>query len=204
LRYKVHGVIKGFNYYVNGELLWLHDGKTYDARLEISHFLLGARVQTSKGQVTLDGLEPLRFGDKVRSEVAAHFERQKGRVSFSANTPDAPLQALAQDQLSIFMQLAAMFAGDPSRIKPGMPLSFQAVGPRTSENWVFQVGKSEILKLDAGPVPAVGLLRERTGEYDTRVELWLAPQLDYLPARIRLTQSNGDEVDMQWISSQKP
>ena len=204
LRYKVHGVIKGFNYYVNGELLWLHDGKTYDARLEISHFLLGARVQTSKGQVTLDGLEPLRFGDKVRSEVAAHFERQKGRVSFSANTPDAPLQALAQDQLSIFMQLAAMFAGDPTRIKPGMPLPFQAVGPRSSENWVFQVGKSEILKLDAGPVPAVALLRERTGEYDTRVELWLAPQLDYLPARIRLTQSNGDEVDMQWISSQKP
>lgn len=204
LRYKVNGVIKGFNYYVNGELLWLHDGKTYDARLEISHFLLGARVQTSKGQVTLDGLEPLRFGDKVRSEVAAHFERQKGRVSFSANTPDAPLQALAQDQLSIFMQLAAMFAGDPTRIKPGMPLPFQAVGPRSSENWVFQVGKSEILKLDAGPVPAVALLRERTGEYDTRVELWLAPQLDYLPARIRLTQSNGDEVDMQWISSQKP
>ncbi len=204
LRYKVHGVIKGFNYYVNGELLWLHDGKTYDARLEISHFLLGARVQTSKGQVTLDGLQPLRFGDKVRSEVAAHFERQKGRVSFSANTPDAPLQALAQDQLSIFMQLAAMFAGDPTRIKPGMPLPFQAVGPRSSENWVFQVGKSEILKLDAGPVPAVALLRERTGEYDTRVELWLAPQLDYLPARIRLTQSNGDEVDMQWISSQKP
>ena len=204
LRYKVHGVIKGFQYYVNGELLWLHDGKTYDARLEISHFLLGARVQTSKGQVTLDGLEPLRFGDKVRSEVAAHFERQKGRVSFSANTPDAPLQALAQDQLSVFMQLAAMFAGDPSRIQAGMPLPFQAVGPRSSENWVFQVGKSEILKLDAGPVPAVGLVRERTGEYDTRVELWLAPGLDYLPARIRLTQSNGDEVDMQWISSQKP
>lgn len=204
LRYKVHGVIKGFQYYVNGELLWLHDGKTYDARLEISHFLLGARVQTSKGQVTLDGLEPLRFGDKVRSEVAAHFERQKGRVSFSANTPDAPLQALAQDQLSVFMQLAAMFAGEPKRIQAGMALPFQAVGPRSSENWVFQVGKSEILKLDAGPVPAVGLVRERTGEYDTRVELWLAPGLDYLPARIRLTQSNGDEVDMQWISSQKP
>ena len=204
MRYKVHGVVKGFQYYVNGELLWLHDGKTYDARLEISHFLLGARVQTSKGQVTVDGLEPLRFGDKVRSEVAAHFERQKGRVSFSANTPDAPLQALAQDQLSVFVQLAAMFAGDPGRMQAGLSLPFQAVGPRSSENWVFQVGKPEILKLDAGPVPAVALLRERTGEYDTRVELWLAPQLDYLPARIRLTQSNGDEVDMQWISSQKP
>ena len=204
MRYKVHGVVKGFQYYVNGELLWLHDGKTYDARLEISHFLLGARVQTSKGQVTVDGLEPLRFGDKVRSEVAAHFERQKGRVSFSANTPDAPLQALAQDQLSVFVQLAAMFAGDPGRMQAGLSLPFQAVGPRSSENWVFQVGPTEILKLDAGPLPAVGLVRERTGEYDTRVELWLAPRLDYLPARIRLTQSNGDEVDMQWISSQKP
>jgi hypothetical protein len=36
------------------------------------------------------------------------------------------------------------------------------------------------------------------------VELWLAPALDDLPVRIRLTQSNGDEVDMVWSSTEKP
>jgi hypothetical protein len=204
LKYEVSGLVKGFRYYVSGELLWLQDGKTYDARLEISHFLLGSRVQTSKGALTPQGLEPLRFGDKVRSEVAAHFQRAKGLVTFSANTPEAPLMPLAQDQLSIFVQLAAMWGANAGRFTPGMQLPFQAVGPRTSENWTFLVGAPERLKVDGRELPATKLLRERSGDFDTRVELWLAPALDYLPARIRLTQSNGDEVDMLWSRTEKP
>jgi hypothetical protein len=204
LKYEVSGLVKGFGYQVSGELLWLQDGKTYDARLEISHFLLGSRLQTSKGALTPLGLEPLRFGDKVRSEVAAHFQRAKGIVSFSANTPDVPLMPLAQDQLSIFVQLAAMWGANAGRFVPGVQLPFQAVGPRTSENWVFQVGATERLKIGGRDLPAVKLLRERSGDFDTRVELWLAPALDYLPARIRITQSNGDEVDMLWSRTEKP
>lgn len=204
LKYDVSGLVKGFRYYVSGELLWLQDGKTYDARLEISHFLLGSRVQTSKGALTPQGLEPLRFGDKVRSEVAAHFQRAKGLVTFSANTPEAPLMPLAQDQLSIFVQLAAMWGANAGRFGPGLQLPFQTVGPRTSENWTFLVGAPERLKVDGRELPATKLLRERSGDFDTRVELWLAPALDYLPARIRLTQSNGDEVDMLWSRTEKP
>ena len=204
LKYDVSGLVKGFRYYVSGELLWLQDGKTYDARLEISHFLLGSRVQTSKGALTPLGLEPLRFGDKVRSEVAAHFQRAKGVVTFSANTPDAPLMPMAQDQLSIFVQLAAMWGANAGRFTPGMQLPFQAVGPRTSENWTFLVGAPERLKVDGRELPATKLLREHSGDFDTRVELWLAPALDYLPARIRLTQINGDEVDMLWSRTEKP
>ena len=60
------------------------------------------------------------------------------------------------------------------------------------------------LKVDGRELPATRLLRERSGDFDTRVELWLAPALDYLPARIRLTQSNGDEVDMLWSRTEKP
>ena len=204
LKYEVSGLVKGFGYHVSGELLWLQDGKTYDARLEISHFLLGSRLQTSKGALTPRGLEPLRFGDKVRSEVAAHFQRAKGLVTFSANTPDAPLMPLAQDQVSIFVQLAAMWGANAGRFTPGLQLPFQAVGPRTSENWTFLVGAPERLKIDGRELSAIKLLRERSGDYDTRVELWLAPALDYLPARIRLTQSNGDEVDMLWSRTEKP
>ena len=204
LKYEVSGLVKGFGYHVSGELMWLQDGKTYDARLEISHFLLGSRLQTSKGALTPRGLEPLRFGDKVRSEVAAHFQRAKGLVTFSANTPDAPLMPLAQDQLSIFVQLAAMWGANAGRFAPGLQLPFQAVGPRTSENWTFLVGAQERLKIDGRELPATKLLRERSGDFDTRVELWLAPALEYLPARIRLTQSNGDEVDMLWSRTEKP
>lgn len=204
LKYDVKGEIKGFNYFVNGELLWLQDGKTYDARMEISHFLLGSRVQTSTGQLGLHGLEPTRFGDKVRSEVAAHFERNKGKITFSANTPDAALLPGAQDQLSVFVQLAAMLGGDPLRYPTGTEIPFQAVGPRSAESWVFKVGETEKLTLPGGEVRAVKLTRPALGEFDAKAEIWLAPDMAYLPVRIRLSQANGDTADQQWSGTQKP
>lgn len=203
LKYTITGEVKGFPYHVNGELAWMQDGNTYDARMEISHFLLGSRVQTSTGQLTAQGLEPTRFGDKVKSEVAAHFERDKGRISFSANTPDAPLLAGAQDQLSIFMQVASMLGGDPDGFPRGSTLAFQAVGPRSADAWVFTVGAVETLTLPGGDLAAVHLWRDPSGEYDPKTEIWLAPALGYLPVRIRLTQRNGDFVDQQWKSTQK-
>lgn len=197
LKYDVKGEIKGFPYMVNGDLQWKPEEKTYTARLEVSHFLLGSRVQTSTGQIGAQGLEPTRFGDKVRSEVAAHFERHKNKVTFSANTPDAPLQTGAQDQLSVFIQLAGMFAADAKGFAKGSSLTFQAVGPRSSETWVFNVGTLEKLSLPAGEFSGVRLWRDPSGEYDTKLEIWLSPELGYLPARMRLTQPNGDFVDQQ-------
>lgn len=204
LKYEVRGQAKHIPYTVNGELLWQHDGKTYEARLEMSHFLLGSRVQTSKGLLTAQGLEPVRFGDKVRSEVAAHFERSKNKVSYSANTPDEALQAGAQDQLSVFLQLAAMLGAAPQRFAPGTSIAFQAVGPRSSETWVFKFGTLEPLELPGGKVQALKLTKDPVNEADSRAELWLAPELDYLPVRIRLSQSNGDFVDQLWRATQKP
>lgn len=204
LKYDIRGKQRGFPYGANGELQWLHDDNTYSARLSISHFLLGARVQTSKGALTLQGLEPLRFGDKFRSEVAAHFEREKNKVSFSANTPDATLTPGAQDQLSVFLQLAAMLAGAPDHYPAGTTLPFQAVGPRSSANWTFTVGAIEKLTLPGGEVSALRLWREPTEQYEPKGEIWLAPAMDYLPVRIRLSKSEDEFSDMQWRETAKP
>ena len=204
LKYDVAGSVKGFKYFVSGDLSWLHEGGNYIARLEISHFLLGSKVQTSKGSITARGLEPLRFGEKVRSEVAAHFERDKGKVSFSANTPDVPLLPLAQDQVSIFVQLAAMFAADGQAFAPGSKLAFQTIGARGAEDWDFLLAPPERLKIQGKEFTAYKLVREHRADYDTRAELWLAPELEGMPLRIRLTQTSGDEIDMVWTRSQKP
>lgn len=204
LKYDVRGESKGFPYFANGELRWVQDGKTYDARMEISMFLLGSRVQTSVGQVTPHGLAPTRFGDKFRSEVAAHFDHEKNKVSFSANTPDVPLLPGGQDQLSALMQLAAMIAAQPSQFVVGTTLPIQAVGPRSAESWVFTVGATEKLTLPGGELSTLRLSRDAPGEYAPKMELWLAPSLGYLPVRIRLTQANGEVLDQQWRSTQAP
>ncbi len=204
LKYDIAGEVKGFPYHVNGELLWVQNGKTYDARMEISHFLLGSRVQTSTGQITGHGLQPTRFGDKVKSEVAAHFDYEKAKVTFSANTPDVPLLPGAQDQLSVLMQLGAMLAAEPQRFPAGTTLPVQAIGPRSAEAWVFHVGSLEQLALPGGELKGIRLWRDPLGTYDPKLEIWLAPDMGYLPVRIRLTQANGDVVDQQWRATQKP
>ena len=38
--------------------------------------------------------------------------------------------------------------------------------------------------------------------FDTRLELWIAPSMNYLPVRIRVTQSNGDFVDQKLRASE--
>jgi hypothetical protein len=62
----------------------------------------------------------------------------------------------------------------------------------------------ETLHLPAGDMPAWRLERLPERDYDQKAELWLSPDLGYLPVRIRLTQSNGDYVDLQLRSSGPP
>ena len=204
LKYEVRAEVKGISLSLNGELLWQHDGKTYNSRLEFSHFLLGSRMQTSKGALGPQGLEPLRFGDKVRSEVAAHFDRSANKVTFSANTPDVPLTPGMQDQLSAVLQLSAMFGGEPQRYPAGTQIPFEAIGPRSVESWTMVVGGTEKLTLPGGEVSAIKLSRGAAGPHSNRAEIWLAPSMGYLPVRIRLTEANGDVADKLWRSTQAP
>ena len=201
LEYAVKGIkmtggpIGHVNYFAKATLLWQHDAQNYTASYEISAFLIGSRSQTSQGRLGSQGLLPDRYGEKNRSEVAAHFQRDKGIVSFSANTPDVPLQEGAQDRLSLFLQLGAMLAALPAA--PGSQLGLQVVGPRDADLWTFTVEPGETLTGPDGDMPTVKLARLPSGDYDQKLELWLAPGLGYLPARIRLSQSNGDEIDQQ-------
>ena len=155
-----------FPFSLNSELLWQHTGELYEARLEFSAFGQ-ARVQTSRGELTPQGLAPMRFSDKFRSELAAHFNRAQGKVTFSANTPD-----------------------------------IQTIGPRDADTWLFTVVGEETLTLPGGKQAALKLVRNPRQAFDQRVELWLAPALDYLPARIRITEANGDYVDQQWLATE--
>ncbi|MDO9196750.1 DUF3108 domain-containing protein [Rhodoferax sp.] len=199
IKYKVES--NKFPFSAGAELVWRQDGASYEARLELSVFGQ-TRVQTSRGQVTPEGLAPTRFSDKYRSEVAAHFDREKGKVTFSANTPDVPLLAGAQDRLSILVQLAAMIAGDPGHYPEATTIAIQTIGPRDADTWLFTVGGEETLSLPGGEQATMKLVRNPRQEFDQKVELWLAPALGYLPVRIRITEPNGDFVDQKWLATE--
>jgi Protein of unknown function (DUF3108) len=198
MKYEVNGTAKGFTYSANAELVFAHDGKQYDARLTVGAFLLGSRVDTSQGQIGATGLEPLRYSQKTRGERAAHFQRDKGLITFSSNRPEVALQSGAQDRLSVLLQLAALIAADPQRASPGQSIAMQVASADNAESWVFKIEEPELLNLPAGELRTLKLQRLPKGEYAQRVEVWLSPAHAYLPVRLRITNSNGDVVDQLW------
>lgn len=204
LNYEITGQSKGLGYRASGVLDWQQDGSRYDARMVASMFFLGNRTLSSQGEVTADGLAPTRFADKSRSEHAAHFQPDKGKITFSANTPDAPWQRGAQDRLSVFFQLTGMLAGQPERVAPGTRIPVYTAGARSADTWAFLVDDVQNLSLPAGNMPAIRLTRQSRGEYDQLVEVWFAPSLSYWPVRIKVTQANGDFVDQQLANVTPP
>jgi hypothetical protein len=206
LVYDGKGEERGFiKYAASGELLWAPEGARYNARLEISAWGFRVRTWSSKGDLTDSGLQPLRFGDKPRgAEQATHFQREKGIISFSANNPDVPLQTGAQDKLSALLQLSALVAGEPARYTRGASIAFQAADAHRAELWNFKVGATESLELPGGVLTALKLSKEPTVEFDQRIEVWLAPELRYLPVRIRITEANGAFADLLWRKTEKP
>ena len=204
LKYQVLGMSKQMNYSAWAEFSWQHDGQRYDSKLEVGAFLLGSRSQTSQGTLGTEGLMPQRFGDKFRTEVASHFQRDKGVISFSNNAPEVPMLKGAQDRLSVVMQIAALLSAEPERYPVGTMLSFQTVATRDAEVWLFLVEKSETLQLPYGDVPTIKINRKPRKEFDQTIELWFAPSIDYLPVRLRVTNANGDFVDQQLRKVEKP
>ncbi len=196
LGYDIRGKAKGLGYSADAQLQWLVEGPRYTAELEISAFLVGSRVQTSQGSVGPHGLLPLRFGDRRRgTEKAAHFDHARQLIRFSNNAPDVPLQPGAQDRLSVFLQLGALLQARPQAYPEGASIAVQVASTGGAEVWQFQVGALQSLSLPAGPVVARRLLREPRREYDSTVEVWLAPSLQHLPVRIRVTEHDGSLAD---------
>jgi hypothetical protein len=208
LEYKMTGQSKGLDYFANAELDWLNTGSQYQASMTVSVLFLGSRSMGSMGQINARGLAPTRFTDKSRSETSANFLPQQAKISFSANTPDVLWLEGTQDRVSVFMQLAGMLAagsdGKGTAYAPGDTITFYTVGPRDADIWTFSVGPTEQQSLPAGDMPTIRLTRLAGRTYDKQVQIWFAPELDYLPVRSRISQSNGDYVDQQLESVVRP
>ncbi|MBH2020188.1 MAG: DUF3108 domain-containing protein [Burkholderiales bacterium] len=204
LEYKMTGSAKGLTYYAKGELVWQNSGGSYNARMTAKALFIGSRTLSSTGQLSDQGLAPSRFSDKSRSEVAAHFEPDKGQISFSANTPSVPWTPGAQDRVSVILQLGGMLAGNPAEFPAGSSISMLTVGPRDADHWTFLVEGEEPLSLPFGDMATLKLSRQPRREYDQKVEIWYAPALGYLPVRNKITQANGDFVDQQLSGLSRP
>jgi hypothetical protein len=202
ISYKLTGQERGLTYYASGELRWQHNPTNYAASLTIKAFLIGSRVFSSVGTVGPQGLMPVRHGDQWRGEKATHFDAENHRINFSNNKPSVDLQPGAQDQVSLYVQLAAAMAGDPERYKPGSSVSIQTATINDAVPWTLTLQAEETVQVDGKPVLTTKWVCLPRGKYDTQVELWLSREQAWMPVRIRITQVSGSFIDMAMESNQ--
>ncbi len=197
LSYRLNGQEKGLNYHASGELRWQLNDSAYAMSLTVKAFLLGSRHWRSVGQINATGLAPTRFSDSWRSERAAHFDRPNQRIVFSSNAPTVALQPGAQDQVSLYVQLAAAMAQSGQRMPPGTRLQIQTATVRDALPWLLTLEKLETLQVADQNLQTVKWVCQPRNRFDAQVEFWVSAAHDWLPARIRITQASGSFIDLQ-------
>ncbi|MEY5022594.1 MAG: hypothetical protein RIS72_1169, partial [Pseudomonadota bacterium] len=158
------------------------------------------RVWRSVGQLSEGGLTPKRYSDSWRGERAAHFETDQQKISFSGNLPSAPLLPGAQDQVSLFIQMAAAVASQ--NFTTGAELMIQTATARDAVNWTLTYKADEFIEVNGDRLETQRWLCLPRGKFDSQIEMWLAKSLAGLPARIKISQVSGNFIDMEMRSSE--
>lgn len=205
INYNLTGEERGLTYHATGALKWQVKAgddlpKSYEAELRVRAFLVGNRVWRSVGQLSEGGLAPKRYSDSWRGERAAHFETDQQKISFSGNLPSAPLLPGAQDQVSLFIQMAAAVASQ--NFTTGAELMIQTATARDAVNWTLTYKADEFIEVNGDRLETQRWLCLPRGKFDSQIEMWLAKSLAGLPARIKISQVSGNFIDMEMRSSE--
>jgi hypothetical protein len=187
---------KGTLWHGVADLSWHLDGSRYTMKFEAGISMLVTRVNllalASEGAVGEAGFAPQTATEKRRgkAQTATHFNREQGKITFSASQDSFPLDAGAQDKATLPLQLAAIARADPAQFDSGIEIT---VGEeRRASIYRFTVVGQEEIETGLGKLATWHLMRPpKPGSYNSRLDVWLAPEQGWYPVRIRNTEANG-------------
>lgn len=186
----------GTNWSGSASIGWQQDGATYKATQEVGISLLIARVNllevSSEGTIGDLGIAPAKFTEKRRNRSATntHFNQQEQKITFSASDRTVPLTAGAQDRATVLFQLAGIGRADVNQF--GRDIEILVGEDRKAQVYRFQLVGEEELETNMGKLVTWHLARPPLpGSYNARLDIWLAPSLDWYPVQIRNTEANG-------------
>jgi Protein of unknown function (DUF3108) len=184
---------------------WVREGARYQVHVD---FIVGPSMaplitqrSTSDGEITAQGLAPRRYDQDMRF---VGQDRPRQTVLFDAgnvvlaNGDVRPAVPGLQDTASQFVQLAYVFGTRPEMLTVGGSVEIPLALPKKIAVWVYDVVGSEVLNTSFGPVTGIHL-KPRGNDQKAgtlSVEMWMAPQLRYLPVRIRFAQDAQTYVDL--------
>ncbi|MBM2767379.1 DUF3108 domain-containing protein [Burkholderia anthina] len=190
-----------------GTIHWRTDGRTYDLSVSMPVPFVGPFTYRSEGRIDAFGVAPDRYVEKRgrRPEDIAIFNREIHQVVFTRTPNNAPLPDGVQDRFSMLMQLSGLLRGNPSAYKPGVTQQFFVIDNNSGETWPITVIGDEDVQTQAGIVRARHFMRLPRRDGDTRrIDMWLAPSLGWLPARLVQTEPNGAQIELLWHGTLAP
>lgn len=199
LKYDVQALREGQKVYGSGTIRWQTDGNSYRVSGEAGVLFFTVLNFSSEGLLDADGIAPVLYTEKRFRKAATntHFQRERNSISFSASTASYPRHGGEQDRASVIWQLAGIGRGDSARFAPGAEIDLFVAGVRDAETWRIRVIGQESIALPAGATVAWHVLRvPRAGSFEQQLDIWLDPQREWYPVRLRYTDNNGDYLDM--------
>ena len=189
----------------SAQVEWVRSGSNYQVHVD---FIVGpsfapliTQRSSSDGEITAEGLAPRRYDQDVKVLMKS---RPRQTIVFDgagvvlANGDVRPAVPGLQDTASQFVQLTYMFSTRPELLQVGGRVDIPLALPKKVAVWTYDVVKEEVLDTPFGPLTGIHL-KPRTNDQKAgtlSVEMWMAPQLRYLPVRIRFEQDAQTYVDM--------
>lgn len=196
----VYDVLAGQDGFRLGQAVyaWRADGERYrlesvaEAQGVATLFMRGRMVQTSEGRIDGQGLVPEQFAQRKQEKPkgAARFDWGRRLLIMSRGTE--PLAKGAQDLLSFPFHLALTVTEDMAAWR--MPVT----NGRSLKTYQFQVMGRERLRLGKAMVDVLHVRGSRAG--DDNLDVWLAPERNWLPLRIRTEDDKGVPMELRLVS----
>ena len=184
-----------------GTIHWTSNAQSYEMVVSVPLPFVGTFVYSSHGRIDAFGLAPDQYIEKRgrRPEDVSIFNRTDKKIVFTRTPASLPLPDGAQDRFSMVMQLAALVRGDPAAYKPGVTRQFFVVDNDSGENWPVETIGDETIRTAQGYLETRHFKRLPRHDGDLRrIDVWLAPSLGWLPARIMQTEPNGTQFELVW------
>ncbi|MFM2448436.1 MAG: hypothetical protein RIS44_886 [Pseudomonadota bacterium] len=205
--YSAQGYYNG-EFYGNATVEWVRQGDRYQMHMDVSLGLgIYKRMATSRGRISDQGARPEQFDETVHRLFAKPRQSTvllgEQQIEFAqGNKVDRP--AGVQDTTSQFVQLTYLFATRPELTEPGQRIEFPLAFHRNLRAYAYQVQARQVLQTVLGPLDTVHVVPRRVDPKDNDLvaQLWFAPALKYLPARIRFNQ--GEDIYIELNISKAP
>jgi hypothetical protein len=185
-------------YHGSGKIRWHHDDQNYTMQIEVGIDIFFATVRLydmqSEGIIGDSGIKPLTATEtrRGRSATTTQFNYDNKSISFSNDAAIISLLDGAQDKITVLMQLASIGNADPAQFQPGKEISIQVAEEKEAHLHQFVVLGQETIESKLGALVTWHIVRPpRPGVYSSRIDIWLAPELNWLPVQIRNTEANG-------------